>query len=336
LLNLINDILDLSKIEAGKVELQIGTVALAEVCQASLRMIKETAQKKKLRVSFNMDAMVTTVQADSRRLKQMLVNLLSNAVKFTPEDGSVGLEVEGDATQKIVRLIVWDTGIGIAPEDMPQLFRPFVQLDGRLAREYAGTGLGLSLVQRMAEMHSGSVTAESELGKGSQFTITLPWAGLADRTPPSSDAAQAPTPQPSLTKEPPAADEQPLILLAEDNEITLNILFDLLRSRSFRVVVARNGEEAIERARETHPALIVMDIQMPGMDGLEATRRIRAEAELDGIPIIALTALAMPNDRERCLAAGANDYMSKPLSLGRLARAIDHQLAKSRMPGGEG
>jgi len=336
LLNLINDILDLSKIEAGKVELQIGTVALAEVCQASLRMIKETAQKKKLKVSFNMDTMVATVQADSRRLKQILVNLLSNAVKFTPEDGSVGIEVEGDAAHQKVHLIVWDTGIGIAPEDMSQLFRPFVQLDGRLAREYAGTGLGLSLVQRMADMHGGSVAVESEPGKGSRFTITLPWSGPTEGNLPPSDITQASAQQQTLAKESPVAADQPLILLAEDNEITLNTLSDLLRSRSFRIVVARNGKEAIERARETRPALIVMDIQMPGMDGLEATRRIRAETELAAIPIIALTALAMPNDRERCLAAGANDYMSKPLSLGRLVKAIENQLAKSRMPGGGG
>ena len=330
LLNLINDILDLSKIEAGKVELQIGTVALAEVCRASLRMIKEAAQKKKLKVSFNMDMLATTAQADSRRLKQMLVNLLSNAVKFTSEGGSVGLEVEGDAAHQKVRLIGWDTGIGIAPEDRPRLFRPFVQLDGRLAREYAGTGLGLSLVQRMADMHGGSVAIESEPGKGSRFTITLPWAGPTKGDLPSSDVTQAPAPQQTLAaKEFPVAADQPLILLAEDNEITLTALSDLLQSRSFRVVIARNGNEAIEQARETHPALILMDIQMPGMDGLEATRRIRAETELAAIPIIALTALAMPGDRERSLAAGANDYMSKPLSLGRLVKAIKNQLAQS-------
>jgi PAS domain S-box-containing protein len=329
LLNLINDILDLSKIEAGKVELQIGAVAVAEVCQASLRMIKEVAHKKKLKVSFNMDRMVTTVQADSRRLKQMLVNLLSNAVKFTPEAGLVGLEVEGNA-DKMVRFIVWDTGIGIAPKDMPRLFHPFVQLDGRLAREYSGTGLGLSLVQRMADMHGGSVTVESEPGKGSRFTITLPWAGPTEETLSSSDVTPAPAPQQALAaKEFPVAADQPLILLAEDNEITLTALSDLLRSRSFRVVIARNGKEAIERAREIHPALILMDTQMPGMDGLEATRRIRAETELAAIPIIALTALAMPGDRERCLAAGANDYMSKPLSLERLVKAIENQLAQS-------
>jgi PAS domain S-box-containing protein len=334
LLNLINDILDLSKIEAGKVELQIGPVALAEVCQASLSMIKEAAQKKKLKVSFSMDMMATTVQADSRRLKQMLVNLLSNAVKFTPEDGSVGLEVEGDASHKIMRLVVWDSGIGIAPEDMSQLFRPFVQLDRRLAREYAGTGLGLSLVQRMADMHGGRVTVESEPGKGSRFTITLPWAGSAEGTLPSSDVAQSLMPQQTPAKESPVTEDKPLILLAEDNEITLTTLSDLLRSRSFRVVVARNGEEAIEQARKTCPALVVMDIQMPGMDGLEAIRRIRAEAELAAIPIIALTALAMPSDRERCLAAGANDYMSKPLSLGKLVKAVENQLAKAQVVGG--
>ena len=177
LLDLITDILDLAKLEAGKVELQLAPVGVDEVCQASLQFVGQLAQKKKLRLTLTVDQQVDTVWADARRLKQMLVNLLSNAVKFTPEGGALGLEVAGDAARQLVYFTVWDTGIGIAPENMSQLFKPFVQLDSRLAREYPGTGLGLSLVLDMAELHGGSVAVESEgvPNKGSRFTITLPW-----------------------------------------------------------------------------------------------------------------------------------------------------------------
>jgi len=336
LLDLINDILDLSKIEAGRLELQMSLVIVSDMCQSSLRMIKQVAQKKKLLVSFDMDPAATKLQADNRRLKQMLVNLLSNAVKFTPVGGSIGLQVRGDAERRVVNFAVWDTGIGIAPEDLSRLFRPFVQLDSRLAREYSGTGLGLSLVHRMADMHGGSMSVESEPGKGSRFTISLPWAGPRDMSQTSSvmKAVRRPAAQrrPALEGQAPA--DGPMILLAEDNEITIAMLVDFLQSRSFRVVVARNGEEAIERAREDRPALILMDVQMPGVDGLEATRRIRADTELKPIPIIALTALAMPGDRENCLAIGANDYLSKPLSLEGLAQAIEQQLTRLTTPGG--
>ncbi len=191
LLELINDILDLSKLEAGKLDLDVEEVVIAQVCQASVRLVKQTATQKRLNVSLNIDHAITVLQADARRLKQMLVNLLSNAVKFTPEGGAIGLDVVGDAAAGRVHLTVWDTGIGIADNDLPRLFQSFVQLDSRLARQYAGTGLGLALVQRMAVLHGGSVAVESTLGQGSRFTITLPWAAAVPVSDPvaSSDLA---------------------------------------------------------------------------------------------------------------------------------------------------
>ena len=461
LLLLINDILDLSKIEAGKLELEIGEVSIEVVCQASLRFVKQASHDKRLGVSSTLDSKVTTIQADERRLKQILVNLLSNAVKFTPEGGAIGLEVVGDLEQQAIHFTVWDTGRGISSEDMKQLFQPFVQLDSKLSRQYSGTGLGLSLVYRMVELHGGSVSLESEVAQGSRFTVSLPWREPAQTTEPAWKAQLAglatsnisairqaliiedsPTAADQLTRyltelnvkaiihprgngaveralevqpdviildirlpdlpgwdvlvqlkaEPrtqaipvlivsvvddrqsglrlgaaeylvkpisrsqlqqalskissqeiieeetalvvtldqKSQTERPLILLAEDNQDNITTFLDYLLVRGYRVVVARNGAEAIERAKEEKPDLILMDIQMPGMDGLEATRRLRANADVAMTPIIALTALTMPGDRERCLAAGVNSYMSKPVSLKGLVEAIEAQLNRNR------
>lgn len=173
LLALITDILDLSKIEAGKVELTVSPVDAAGVCQASLCLIRENAQQKHLHVTSQVAPAVSTLLADERRLKQMLVNLLSNAVKFTPEEGCGMLEVTGHPDERVVSFTVSDTGIGIA--DMERLFQPFVQLDSSLACHHAGTGLGLSLVAHLADLHGGRVTLESTVGQGSRFCIVLPW-----------------------------------------------------------------------------------------------------------------------------------------------------------------
>jgi signal transduction histidine kinase/ActR/RegA family two-component response regulator len=320
LLALINDILDLSKIEAGKLELQLDPVSIEAICQASLQFIKEAAAKKKIGVSFTLDNTQATMQADARRLKQILVNLLTNAVKFTPEGGQVELTVKGEAEREVIHFIVKDTGIGIASEDLARLFKPFAQVDSSLSKQHEGTGLGLALVIRLTELHGGSVAVESEPGRGSRFIVSLPWleslrmAGKAKPVEEELDIS-------GFRHIRPAA-EQPLILLAEDNEANIELLANYLIDEGFRVVVARNGAEALERAKEERPALILLDVQMPGMDGLEATRRLRADPQLAAIPIIALTGLAMPGDREECLAAGVNDYLSKPVSLKKLVKTI--------------
>ena len=333
LLALINDILDLSKIGAGKMELDLGPVPIDSACQSSLRIIRESAQKKQLKVSSSFDGAVTMIQADGRRLKQILVNLLNNAVKFTPEGGLVGLEVQGDVEHQMVHLTVWDTGIGISPQDVGRLFQPFVQLDGSLARQYGGTGLGLALVYRMVEMHGGSIKVESKVGKGSRFTVSLPWRGEGTEVRGQADGEMGGRKDQAIKGRDRRTGDQKdggpvTILLAEDNEANINTVSEYLTIKGYQVIAARNGVEALERARETRPAMIVMDIQMPGMDGLEATRRIRADADLNRIPIIAMTALTMPGDRERCLEAGANEYVSKPVSLRDLVRIIEEQRSK--------
>jgi len=329
LLSLITDILDVSKIEAGKLELELGPVPVEMVCQASLGLIRQQAHKKRLRISSTIDSTVTVIHADQRRLKQILVNLLSNAVKFTPEGGEIGLDVTGDPDAEVVHFVVWDTGIGISHDVMPRLFQPFVQLDSRLSRQYTGTGLGLALVRRLAELHGGGVSLESQVGKGSQFTVSLPWRQ------PSAFAQQVKPGSPTLAEAAAAQPERqvgsfPLILLAEDNEVNITTIAGYLRARGYPVIVARNGLEAIERTREDVPDIILMDVQMPEMDGLAAMQRLRADENTAHIPIIALTALAMPGDRERALQAGASEYMSKPVSLRRLVQGIESLVQAGR------
>lgn len=320
LLLLINDILDLSKIEAGKLDLILAPVLVEDVCQASLRFIKQMAQKKQISLSFALDSPISTIQADERRLKQILVNLLTNAVKFTPEGGQVKLEVVNDPTSETICFNVHDTGIGIAADDMERLFKPFIQLDSKLSRHQDGTGLGLSLVFRLTELHGGGVKVESRLGQGSKFTVSLPsWAEVSPAEPVQfQQTSYSPlSPQGALSL------EKPLILLAEDNEANIKTLAPYLQAKGYRLKLARNGSQTIQMAQEETPGVILMDIQMPVMDGLEAIRQLRAKGRFAGVPIIALTALAMPGDPERCLAAGANAYLSKPVSLKGLVELIE-------------
>ena len=331
LLNLINDILDLSKVEAGKVLLDLQAVDVYDLCQASLLLIDEIANKKRQGISLSVNPIGMVIKADPRRVKQILVNLLSNAVKFTPEGGALGLDVNGDALAGVVRFSVWDKGIGIAAEDMEKLFKPFIQLDSSLARKYEGAGLGLSLAQRLAELHGGSIALESVPGQGSRFTVIIPWQ-TPDQFDPSDFIAQVVSTDTTPFVESPSPEEfapdQTTVLLAEDNEINIELVSDYLSSRGYRVLVARNGIEALEMTIHACPQLILMDIQMPGMDGVQATRSIRRlpDQALASIPIIAVTALAMPGDRERCIAAGVNDYLSKPLNLGELTLAMQKLL----------
>lgn len=323
LLELINNILDISKIESGALALNIGAVDVKRLFQDSLHAIENVASNKNLTVNTYFDNQVSTIPADALRLKQALTNLLSNAVKFTPEGGAIGLEVHGDIQTDVVRFTVWDTGIGIAADDFSRIFKPFIQLDHSLTREYEGSGLGLALVEYLVEMHGGAIIVESEIGKGSRFTISLPWSKPKSNQETKVDAVPEIVPLP-VTSPSPAA--QPLILVAEDNPFNREALCDLLHTEGFRTITAPDGAAAIRATREQHPDLILMDIQMPGMDGLETTRRIRADTELKDTPVIAVTALAMPGDRDRCLAAGANRYVSKPIDADRLLNLIGELL----------
>lgn len=339
LLELINDILDLAKIEAGKLELQIASVAVCYLCESSLTFVKQLAHQKQIQLKLNIQNTIRNIAVDERRIRQVLINLLNNAVKFTPEGGSVILAVRRERiedggvavgigrrqTSDWVSFSVIDTGIGIAPEDMDKLFQSFVQIDSRLNRHYAGTGLGLALVRQIAELHEGHVTVSSEVGKGSCFTVRLPYIDQKLILPTAkADVQLAST---SLSTMESMVSESPLILLAEDNQANIETISSYLESRGYRVILATNGQTAVDLALSQNPSLILMDIQMPEINGLEAIRRIRQQA-LVNVPIIALTALAMPGDREKCLQAGANDYVNKPVQLRELTSIIQNLLSK--------
>lgn len=350
LLTLINDILDLSKIEANKFQLELTDVSIHSLCQNSLLFIKELAHQRQIRVQIQLPEYLEqlNIHVDDLRCRQVLINLLSNAVKFTPEGGSVSLDVrvvesggvgedaisveQHSLTQTPWRIVfsVIDTGIGIASENMDKLFQSFVQIDSNLSRQYAGTGLGLALVKRIVEMHSGKITVDSTVNLGSCFRVSLPFH-------PSSEMVVSPSLPPLVYSLPPAADDTPtirpkaLILVVEDNEANMETMTGYLTSRGYRLMEAVNGQQAIsmledstnDRLQIDCPDIILMDIQMPGMDGFEATRRIRQIPECAQMPIVALTALAMPEDRQKCLDAGASEYVTKPVKLGQLVSTIE-------------
>ncbi|MBI5352975.1 MAG: PAS domain S-box protein [Chloroflexi bacterium] len=322
LLELINDILDISKIEAGRMELDLQNFSVERVCQSSLRLIRELAQKKNLSIGFEIKGDVKTILGDERRLKQSLVNLLGNAVKFTPSGSSIGLEVNGHAEENEVTFIVWDHGIGIAETDIPLLFKPFVQLDARLSREYQGTGLGLALVDKMIRLHGGHVGVESAVGEGSRFIITLPWLPEQQHT--EAKKATGQLPRHNLMS---GGKRGGKILLVEDTEANVAFMSEYLFQKGYEVLIAENGLEGVQLAKQEHPDLILMDIMMPVMDGFEAAKQIRKDVSLHSTPIIAMTALAMPGDRERCLSAGMNHYMSKPIDMQELFVMIVNYLS---------
>lgn len=326
LLDLINDILDLSKIAAGKLELNLTAVQVEEVCQAALALVAGQAAKKHHELTCRIDPALRVVRADTRRLRQILVNLLSNAVKFTPSRGRIQLLATADAAARQVHFTVSDSGIGIPQDRLQDIFEPFHQLDSSLSRQYSGTGLGLALVLRMANAHGGQVTVGSEEGAGSAFTVSLPWEEMTEAGP--LDTSSDPAPRRGEVQ-PEAKYAGALILLVDDNEENREALTMFLQSRGWRVAQAFNGKEAIERAQALHPDIVLMDVQMPVMNGLEAMRCLRDDASHRDLPIIALTSLAMPEDEEQCRAAGADTYMTKPVNLKGLEQTIRKLLRKN-------
>ncbi len=342
LLSLINEILDLAKIEAGKIVLEYQQISIEKLMQSSLRFIKQSAFKKKIKVSTSISGTIETFRADEKRIRQILVNLLSNAVKFTSKGGQIGFEVDVNEKNQTISFLVWDTGIGISHENLDKLFLPFVQIDSTLSRQYEGTGLGLALVNKLVNMHNGSITIGSQEGKGSRFIVTIPLMEYGNKDSDSyrdeGKSGFKDTKTVMIESDVLIAKEdeqkknegQQLILLAEDNEQNITTIKDYLEAKQFRVVVARNGKQAVEMAYEIKPELILMDIQMPEMDGIEVIKKIRvsSNSEISEVPIIALTALVMPGDREKCFNAGADEYLKKPVSLKNLVNNINEFLEK--------
>lgn len=342
LLGLINDVLDLAKIESGTAELELQPVAIADLCTQCLEMIQHRADKKRLVLSRDIDLRLGQVDLDERRVRQMLINLLSNAVKFTPEGGKIkfscrlsyGSQLQGEfrpdrspinPSTPYLCLEVIDTGIGIAKDKWKLLFRPFQQVDASLTRQHEGTGLGLALTKRLAELHGGTVSLESVENQGSTFRVWLPLtemrAQLAVR---SSVVNLSPIGAQGIF----STQEAKRIWVVEDQPYNQALMVEVLELAGYIVEVIPDGNVMMERiesdmtTRQLMPDLILLDIQLPRVDGFEILGCLKASRQWQSVPVIAVTAMAMTGDRERCLAAGAKAYLSKPLDLNLLKQTV--------------
>jgi signal transduction histidine kinase/ActR/RegA family two-component response regulator len=323
LLDLLNDILDFSKIEAGKLELDASPFELRPLLESTVAVVRLTAERKRLSIALDIAPDVPAVLVgDAGRLRQVLVNLLGNAVKFT-EHGEVRLSVQatGRSGQRLaLRFGVRDTGIGIAADKQDRIFGAFIQADGSTTRKFGGTGLGLAISSRLVALMGGTIAVDSTPGQGSLFHFAVELgvhsATLRDDDLPASAPRAVATSRTGLH-----------VLLAEDNEVNQRVAARFLERLGHRVTVACDGREALDLWRQQAFDLVLMDVQMPEMDGFEAVAAIR-ETETQGarIPVIALTAHAMSGDRERCLAAGMDGYLTKPVKLAQLVAAIDDVL----------
>jgi signal transduction histidine kinase/CheY-like chemotaxis protein len=350
LLDLINSILDFAKIQSGKVDLQVASTDIDCLCRSSLVFVKHLATQKKISLVTDIPNDLGSCYVDELRIRQVLINLLSNALKFTPDGGEVTLTVQRNPETNSLNIRVIDTGIGIAPQHLTSIFEAFVQVDGKFNRQYAGTGLGLTLVKQITELHQGRVEVSSRLGEGSCFTVILPYPGnlafpgdlpqalLAGDRPTLPSAALNPIgepytrihPQtfsdPNQTPQPP----KPLILIIEENTANLETFSDYLSIKGYLLIIADSGQEGIRLTQLHKPDLILMDIQVSGVSGLDVIQQLRSIPEFEQLPIIALAPLASNADRDRWVAAGVNQYLVKPIKLRQLHEVIQQTLASAQ------
>ncbi|MGG7597855.1 response regulator [Pseudomonas sp. WC1] len=316
LLKVINDILDFSRIERTTLELELIDFNLGELITSSVQSFQHTAQQRNLDLRLQLPPGMHQLQVvgDPTRIRQILLNLVGNALKFT-ERGEVAIEARW---QVLDRQLIWltctvrDTGIGIDSNRLEMMFVAFQQADNTISRRYGGTGLGLSIARTLAERMGGQLRGESREGLGSTFTLEMPLA-----------LASTPSALPGVaTQDQATAEGGGRILLVEDNPVNQSVIEAMLRSLGFEVSLAMDGTQAIDLVDQQRFAAVLMDCRLPQVDGYEATRRIRLLPHGEGLPIIALTASALQGDRERCLAAGMNDYLSKPFKRTDLQRIL--------------
>lgn len=320
LLSIVNDILDLSKIEAGMMRIESVPFSIGSIMQATETMFRAKAAEKELQLSFYTDeTLPAAVEGDPVRLTQVLVNLVGNALKFT-NSGSVTVTVknEGMENDKVIACItIRDTGIGIEKEKLDLVFERFRQAEDAVNRSYGGTGLGLSIVKELVQLQGGTIAAESTPGKGTEFRLTIPYtiAGTINK------------PALHIPRKINATTGAAHILVAEDNEVNQLLIKHLLTSWQFTFDIVQNGREALDQLKSKQYDLILMDIQMPEMDGYAATQQIRQQLKLT-TPIIAMTAHAFAGEKEKCLNHGMNEYISKPISEQLLHELITQYIKK--------
>jgi CheY-like chemotaxis protein len=312
----LDDVLDFSKIDSGKLELEEKPFDLRACLEWSFELFRKAAADKHLEYILRLDdKLPARVSGDATRLRQVAANLMSNAVKFTPR-GSVEMvvqlaEMAPPNGRHLIRISVRDTGIGIPADRTDRLFQSFSQVDPSTNRRYGGTGLGLAISKRLVEMMGGDLRVESRVGEGTTFEFTFS-AGIAAGAEPAAEGASSEGPK-GLK-----------ILVAEDNKVNQIVTVRMLQKLGYEVDLACDGASAISRVEANPYDIVLMDLNMPGIDGLEAARRIRRmPTAQSSIPIVALTASATIEDRAQCLAAGMNDYLSKPIEIHALRRALD-------------
>ncbi len=329
LLSLLNDILDYSKIEAGKLGIEHIDFDLAQSLDAVIALMVVRAKQKGIGLSFSIaPGIPSRLRGDPNRLRQILINLVGNAIKFTEKGGvfiyvvplssEIPPEHEGDGPppgKTVLRFSVEDTGIGIPDDKLGKLFNKFSQVDDSISRQYGGSGLGLAISKQLTELMGGTIGVLSADGKGSEFWFTLPFDVSAEAK--VEAMRKTIVPMARLPVEDPCPGRAPNILLVEDNDINQKVAQSLLNKFGLSADTASNGEEALVALSQKTYDLVLMDVQMPVMDGFEATRRIRSPSSLvlnPAVPIVAMTAYALQGDRERCMAAGMDGYVSKPFT----------------------
>jgi signal transduction histidine kinase/ActR/RegA family two-component response regulator len=322
LLALLNEILDLSKIEAGKMTLETIPFDLRATLNDCIKAQQSKALQNGVTISSEVSPDVPEqIVGDPLRVRQILSNLLSNAVKFT-EHGSTLVRVESrcsDSGELSLQIIVQDSGTGIPADKLPFIFDEFTQANDSVSRKYGGTGLGLAITRRLVELQGGQIRAESQLGSGTTIYVTLPYEASVEE----DGQLQASLLEPTSS----SLANLARILVVEDNQVNQKVVTAVLRKRGYRIELANDGMEALSKLEKNGSFdLVLMDVQMPVLDGLEATRRIRQEKRWHDLPIVAMTAHAMNGDRERCLDAGMNGYISKPVHPAHLLNTVDEYL----------
>ncbi|MFW6235485.1 MAG: ATP-binding protein, partial [Desulfovibrionales bacterium] len=320
-LTLLGDLFDLSRIELGQLDLHPTAFEIRPMIRSIVGPFHSQARAKGLDFNLSIEDLPDQVIGDRYRMAQVLKNLISNAIKFT-DQGSVHVEVraEGEREDTVkLRFTVSDTGIGIPPEQQQDIFHPFTQLDSSYSKKFSGMGLGLTISRSLVERMGGKIEMESEPGKGARFTFSLDCGKVPEEEPGPGKPSFSLADLPSLT-----------VLLAEDNKVNRLFLRRALEAAGHNPIEAEHGREALEKVASNRVDLILMDIQMPEMDGIEATKKIHADALAPGVPIIALTAYAMKGDREKFLDAGMDGYVSKPIDFNDLAEVIKSLLEKAR------
>jgi len=310
LLQLINNVLEVSKLSAGGSELQVEPVDVPAVCAEAMELVRAQAERKKIHLSLEADPRVTHLQANTLQVKQILVNLLSNAVKFTPEGGRVVLITSQDNASQAVELTVTDSGIGISEDDFGKLFRPFAQLNGGLERSAEGSGLGLLLVQRMVDLYGGGVSVKSIPGQGSAFRVSLPCM-------PSKD---------SNGREHRSSHR---VVLIDDSSVNRTIVRRMLTRYPLEVLEEVDGLLGMELVRIEKPSLIFLDLYMPKLDGYDVLRLLKSDPALKDIPVAIISGVDTPKNQEQCLELGASAYFTKPVQRASLESWLEECLGKN-------